>query len=764
MLKLPVRIPGSRPFRPPSQKERPNREQSWDNRFHLGKIPEYNAEQDKLANPKPRKIRKKIIIFPGKVKKPKLPCATDLTNCVSVKGLSKPPLVQSQIILKLTNSLISVWNYKHIPAAQREAFLFSIERLPSKEKSAFLVKEMELLKNDRNLVQLALRAVQQRQESLKELIYFAESIDVVTNNVKHSCVESLLNLRMLTVHAVESINAWRCRLKEISPETMLQDFVFIWEGHNYLNSVQNDIRVLGRTMVGTFINLLENDPFLVHCRGDNMKVELPVEAGLLRKIRECEEVLKQEGMKEVVKPEVLATPRKLNECRSSRLFLKEESKIMTMEPIRGEVEEQILQYALLVPENIQNSMGKPENAYSNALGMRFPAFFFARISNEIVGLVTLNLENQKCMHKRLYISHFSTLQLDMVEKLLEILMQFIWQNYECIEVRIGIISRINEQGKYEADKSIKQHFDKLGFRWKQMIYTINETPVQLLGLRRADTVPVQCTGYSIFDDCIEMAYACAIQFSETPEIQVSETYCSIIGISFTVKTCGKSSVPAIQNVLNKMVGIPPAFRFRKDVKLESALKDISNLKLTVNSLDSEVETLVSCSALGLSWVKYLPAVLNGVRYTQIIGHINVMISDSCNVYIVSTEDPQYSVFFIPAHVDDAFTYASTILKNIKSNGESKEIWVPSFCVEAEKSVAIVQGSSMDGRVVGKCVESYRFKLNSAMHPMGSLSIFPEDGTLILREDFVFGMIHHKVDEEIEVPLFVVQIALCDFLR
>ena len=759
-----MRIPGSRPFRPPSQKERPNREQSWDNRFHLGKIPEYNAQPDKLPNPKPRKIRKKIIILPGKVKKPKLPSATDLAKCVSVKGLSKPPLVQSQIILKLTSSLISVWNYKQIPPPQREAFLLSIDRLPSKEKSAFLVKEMELLKNDRNLVQFALRAVQQRQESLKELIDFAENIDVVTNNVKHNCVESLLNFRLLTVQAVESIHAWRCRLKEISPDTMLQDFPFIWEGHNYLSTVQNDVRVLARSVIGTFFNFLENDPFLVFCRGDTSKVELPVEAGLLRKIRECEEVLKQEGMKEVVRPEVLDTPRKLNECRSSRLFLKEESKVMKLEPIRGEVEEQILQYALLVPENIQNSMGKVENAYANALGMRFPAYFFARISNEIVGLVTLNLENQKCMHKRLYISHFSTLQVDMVEKLLEILMQFIWQNYECIEVRIGIISRINDQGKYEADKSIKQHFDKLGFRWKQMIYTINETPVQLLGLRRADTLPVQCTGYSIFDDCIEMAYACSIQFCDPPTIPFPESYCSIIGISFAVKTCGKSSVPAIQNVLTKMTGVPPAFRFRKDMKLESALKDISNLRLTVSSLDSELETLVSCSALGLSWVRYLPAVLDGVRYTRIIGHVNVMISDSCNVYIVATEDPQYSVFFIPARVDDAFSYASAMLRNIESNGESQEIWVPSFCVEAEKSVGGVQGSNMDGRVVGKCVESYRFKLNSAMHPMGSLAIVPEDGALVLREDFVFGMIHHKVDEEIEVPLFVVQITKDEFLR
>ena len=59
MLNLPMRIPGSRPFRPPSQKERPNREQSWDNRFHLGKIPEYNAQPDKLPNPKPRKSARK---------------------------------------------------------------------------------------------------------------------------------------------------------------------------------------------------------------------------------------------------------------------------------------------------------------------------------------------------------------------------------------------------------------------------------------------------------------------------------------------------------------------------------------------------------------------------------------------------------------------------------------------------------------------------------------------------------------------------------
>ena len=189
--------------------------------------------------------------------------------------------------------------------------------------------------------------------------------------------------------------------------------------------MQNDIRVLNNTIIGSFIDFLENDPFLIHCRADKHKIELPVEINNLKRIRDAENILKDEGMGDVVKLNVGETPRRLQECRSSRLFLKEETKQLALEIIKGDIEEQILQYSLLVPENIQNCLGKPENAYSNALGMRYPGFLWGKIDKEIIGLVSLNLENQKCMHKRLYISHLSFLQVDMLEKFLEILIQYI---------------------------------------------------------------------------------------------------------------------------------------------------------------------------------------------------------------------------------------------------------------------------------------------------------------------------------------------------
>ena len=205
-MNIPMRIPGSRPFRPPSQKDKPIREQSWDNRFHLGKIPEYNPTQDKfIISTKMHKTRKKIMLLPGKIKKPKPPTANDLAKCVSVKGLTKPPLVQNQIIHKLTNNLISTWNQKQIPQVYRDSFLQAIESLPAKDKSAALVKEVELYRNDKNLLQYALRAVQKREECIKEMINFAASIDVATSNIKHNCVENLLNLRVLSLQAIETI-------------------------------------------------------------------------------------------------------------------------------------------------------------------------------------------------------------------------------------------------------------------------------------------------------------------------------------------------------------------------------------------------------------------------------------------------------------------------------------------------------------------------------------------------------------------------------
>lgn len=726
-------------------------------------MPEYNAAQDpNIKPPHMIKTRKKLMLIQDKGKKiKKAPALSELAKCVSVKGFKKPPVVQNTILTNLARKLESIYELKGVPVPLREIFLKSTEKLQVKERTASIVKETELLKQEKSLTLQALRSIQKREDLLKNFLGFAKTIKVPTNAIKTTSVENLLGLRQQTLLVVENVQNWKKKILEFDSEFL--NLCFVWEGENYLRRVMDDFVILNSTQISGFLELLPNDPFFMHCQGG---VDVPVDGGMLKRIREAEELLRKEGMPEVRKVAKVETPRKLNECRSSRVFVKEETKELVLKPATGDIEEQLYQYSLLVPENVQESMGKPENAYNVALGLRYPAFLWGKIGTETVALVVLNLENQKSMHKRLFISHFSVVQIELIEKLLDLLLNYIWSNYDCVEIRVGIISKVTEQGKYEADKSIKQFFDAKGFRWKQMIYTVNQVPVQLLGLRRAEGGESTFATYSIFDDNIEMAYACTVQIQD--QVLPSNTllnYCSLVGLTCAIKAIGSCKTQPIDSIMKKLKGIPPAFRFRKDNKLENAIKDLQSVNLSDSHLIEDIETSVSCSALGLSWTKYLPARLNEKSYTKINSGIVKMKSSGKEFFLISTEDPQYSVFVIPGpKEEELFETVKNLLKNMTNEGDVEELWVPGFLVEEHTEVCGVIGTYIDeSKVIGKCNEVYKFKVFAALHPLGSVECVPGEKAVVVDQEFVFVMIHHKVDEELEVPMFVVYVPKDKFL-
>lgn len=766
MLYPNVRIAGSRPFRQPSQKPPQPREQSWDNRFHLGRIPEYNAAQDPNVKPHHIKTRKKLMLLPDKPKKiKKAPALSELAKCVSVKGFKKPPVVQNAILTNLTRKLDSLWEQKNIPQPLREIFIKSTEKLQIKDRSTAIVKETDSLKQEKNSTLITMRSIIKREDLLKNFLGFAKTIKIPSNAIKSTSVENLLTLRSQTLIVLENIQNWKKKIYEFDPE--YENLCFVWEGENYLKRLMDDFVLLNSTPIIEFLELLPNDPFFIYCQGG---VEIPVDGTVMRRIREAEELLRKEGMPEarrVLKAEVkVDTPRKLNECRSSRVFVKEETKELVLKPVQGDIEEQLYQYSLLVPENIQESLGKVENAYNVAMGLRYPAFLWGKIGNETVALVVLNLENQKSMHKRLFISHFSVIQIELIEKLLDLLLTYIWSNYDCVEIRVGIISKVTEQGKYEADKSVKQFFDAKGFRWKQMIYTVNQVPLQLLGLRRTDNSQCSLSGYSVFDDNIEMAYACTVQIMDSEAADNSQlNYCSLVGLTCAIKAIGSCKIQPIDGILKKMKGIPPAFRFRKDNKLENAVKDLQSVNLSDTNLIEDLETSVSCSALGLSWTKYLPSRLNEKSYTKITSGIVKMKSEGKDFYLISTEDPQYSAFVIPGqNKEGLFEYVKNLLKNMTNEGDIEELWIPGFSVEQHTQVRGIIGTCIDdSKVIGRCNEVYKFKVFAALHPLGSVCCVPGDKAVVVDKEFIFVMIHHRVDEELEVPMFVVHVTSDKFL-
>lgn len=746
-----LRIPGSRPHKLSPKKEKKIREQSWDNRFHLGKIPEYNAVADIHLQKFPPTRKKKIILGGGRVRKFREPSNKNLLKSTSSNMIPKQHVVKSQIIKKLKENLNAYWDLKGIPGELRLMFLQVVEKMNAKKQSSVLVKEMDLYKHDRNPSQLVLRAIKARENSLFELKDFADTISNPTSIIKQNSVESLINLRMLSLHVVECIQAWRKYLHDLDPELIPDNLKFTWEGQNYLKKMFSDSEFLRNSKMAQFIDFTFNDPFFVYCSQQAGKIELPLPSYLLKRIKESEKVLESEGL---ILREIPIKEKKTEVLKVSKSKILENIQYdeIVFEPARNNIEKDIAEYSADVPMLIQNSMGKCSVVFSTALSMRFPAFFWAKVKNVNVGLISLNLDNQKSVQNRILISHISALNLEIFERMTEMIIKYLWCSYSCNEIRVGIIAKINDQGKYECEAGIKSIFDAHGFRWKQMIYAINEIPVQILGLRRTDTLTTT-QAFSIFSDSLTISYACGIQKSINTQ-SAPKDFISAVGLACAYRPFNSSSLGLLSKILTKMTGIPPAFRYRKDSSLPLASRDLGTFPLKLSDLDPSQETSVAYSSLGISWEKFLPVVHNSKKLTKILTQVNIMKSGNEVIYVLPTEDPAYNVFVIPnesGRVLGKFEQTQDVLRNMEKVGVESEIWIPDFEVE--------RSNCSDG-----VEERIKIKVATAMHPAGGYIEYPNEGSVIIGNRFVFGVIHQKLDEDLELPLYVFEVMPEDIIK
>jgi hypothetical protein len=747
-----IRIPGSRPHKLSPKKGKKQREQSWDNRFHLGKIPEYNAFHDRYLQNAVILPKKKIIVGVGRVRTRKDPSTKDLKSSTSTRFQNKSNVLKNQIINKLKQNLELMWDHKEIPLAQRKIFLDAIDQLPTKKKSTALVTELETFKNDKNFTQLVLRAIKARETSLVELKNFADSIKVPTSTLKHNSVESLINLRMLSLHVVECVQAWRKNLHEHDPPSVPDNLKFEWEGQNYLAKMLRDSHFLSSSPMAAFIEFSQNDPFFVNNGRQVGKIELPLPSYLLKRIKDCEKVLKSEGFAFTEFEERQRETSTVTRAKSVPLddLLNEKIEFFS---VGSNFPETLSKFSEKVPSEIQESMGKVSTVIENAMNLRFPAFLWAKAGGTTVGLASLNLDNQKSVQNRLLISHLSALNLQLFEKVIEALLNYLWSTYPCIEIRIGINTRINDKGKYECDPSIKSVFDKHSFRWKQMIYSQNQIPVQIHGSKRPDQNQNQkeiSSNFSIFSDSLTLSYACGIQ-AKPPECP--ESFCSAVGIACAYRPY-QQPFGVFSEILKNSKGIPPAFRFRKDSSLQPACRDLASLEFEFSSLEDERETSVSCSSLGLSWEKFLPVVFNDVKFTKVIGQINVMKSNDEVVYVFHTEDPVYSVFLIPYSSGNhlqGFQKSQEILKNMEKIEELKEIWIPDFEING-----CFQADGIE--------ERFWLRVATALHPLGGVFEAPKEFSVVIRSRFAFGMTHQKLVEDLDMPLYVFDVKPDDFIK
>ena len=780
-----LRIPGARPIRRQTKNPRQERESSWDNRFHLGRIPDYNPQSDKhLRQFLALKKKKKLLLPPSR--KEQSPKSIHKSTSNHRIRSAKPPVVKTQVFKKLMEDLKAAYSAAGIPEEFQSAFVERLQSLQPRTRANLLVKELQEIKQEKSLVTYLVNAISTRESSLHEIQEFSTHIRQLSSQVKTHAIELLSNLRVLTVQVVEAAKAWKEKLINLDPKSPSKPTVITWQNQNYLEKIKTDQNFLKDSNLGKFFEFSDKeDPFLIHPSIFNSnarapgKFELPIPSSLLKRIRKCEALINHEQsnlsrqtpfeLRNLKKASKTAESQSANNTERAKTPCED---TLYWESIDSDIENQIAKFSEKVPEQIQASLGKPTDAYTNALSLRYPGFLFAKRDSKRVGLIILNLEVQKSLQKRLHISHFSAVSLEELGEVLKFAVEFIWENYPCVEVRINMISQVTSEGKYESDKDIKGKLDALGFRWKQMTQSGDNRPAQILGLRRPQEI--ECTNSStsdLFGDSLELAYGCTVQIDSVSKQTESEDCSSMIGVACALKALGSFSEGSLGELIKKMPDnwVPPAFRFRKEESLEGAMKDLVGLGLQPEGLDQEASvTSVSCSALGISWGTFYPTVYQDLSYTRVFNsEINVMRCGSNLVYMVPTEDPNFNVLIVENEnkPKELFKFTQEIMSGVEKVEEViGEIWIPSFQVEFQKAVSEAVGKVIEDQQVSACYESLKLQVKAPMHPVGSYTPQPQKDSCVIKKSFVFGIMHNKVYEQLEVPFLAAYVNTSNFIN
>jgi hypothetical protein len=758
-----IRITGTRGLKRLSKKEKQDRELSWNPRFYIEKMPEYNAYKDKyLQNPASTIKTRKILVPSSKSRKIRLRSPKINMKSDSTKKLShgKHKSMRVQIVDKAKSSIEEVYNDKKIPLEYMKIYFDSLSNLDSKLMVEALAKTLNQLYLDKNSIQYVIKAVKAREECIAQIKDMPDDQSLS----KIECVEALNNLTMLSIHVVECIQNWRQDLSAHNSALLTQPFN--WKGENYLILMKSDL------------DFLKNSPLIKKVGSEFLKgfipafVDKPTKT-LAKRLAECEERIGKEIVTTVREtPFDIREKRKITSMEKISIATESIDKNLELdgkstqddfyiESCGSDVQSQVENYSKVVPDQIKACLGDPRKAYTQAITMKFPALLWVKSHNEILGLFALNIDNQKTVQTRLYISHISSKSIELLESIITIAVNYVSSNYPCDEIRVALSSPANSEGKYECDKTIKQFFDKLGFRWKRLLKEDNTHPVQLLGLgcKKLENSPNE----DIFKDSIQIFYSCTGQVSKDDNL--SDNFISALGVSSVLKQFpGSKSSKTLENILEKVSNtwVPPAFKVNTEKSTDIVIEDIKKLRLQIPSLQ-DTETTVALCSIELNWSRFLTTILDSHKYLCVYDtQISIITSGYDKVYIIPTEDQNFNVFIIPCEnfTEPSFEKARQVLSQMTKVEEViNEIWVPEFNLRLENCYSANNGENKDNIL---CRESTNIVVKAAIHNKGNLIIEPKENSVVIRSGFLFGLMHTKVDEEFEVPYITVYVQTDDF--
>jgi hypothetical protein len=165
-------------------------------------------------------------------------------------------MITEEILNALKQDLEQEWTEKQIPEIFRQQFRDCVFILGRHKAAVIIAKEIEDLQNGCSLIQLCLKAVEAREESIKSIVEMNQYLEKCKGweqmpDVQSECAELLQAYRMLSLNAVESIIKWREQHmyalllnKTDSGQRLTQKLPFMWNDQNYFKKMQNDMNFM----------------------------------------------------------------------------------------------------------------------------------------------------------------------------------------------------------------------------------------------------------------------------------------------------------------------------------------------------------------------------------------------------------------------------------------------------------------------------------------------------------------------------------------
>ncbi|OMJ87525.1 hypothetical protein SteCoe_10781 [Stentor coeruleus] len=863
-----LRYTGIRGVKSLTKKEKQDRELSWNARFYIERMPDYDAAKDKyMQNLLATLKHKKILIPSSKTRKVRIRSPKGYPKPVSTKGLivARPTSMKMQHISKLKSCIENYYIEKTIPIEFLKIYFELVDSCHFKVATNALSKHLNDIIADKSPVQLALKAVKARERAIQNAKFLIDdkkkpsissqphthAFETPTNyhNNKEThhlndsltknqdihlkslgkeikiteCTELLNTIVLSSIQVIEFIQLWRAELSELDKSRAKQ--VFYFHGKNYLAKMLEDLKFLRNSIFcqvfdeKIFENFIPNfgektiklfAKRYAECEsilseesaptvretlfdmrnkkkqdhnGEHGKLEVNLSEKVLRNNENPIKLLEKVGANSEKTIKSIGKEGKTAETthntsdkdqKSSMIMTKPSTNIPKtteqtpknletppipekyyLEPTIGNAENILENYSKTVPKQIKDCLGDPLEAYHKAFTLKFPALLWVKTRKAALGMFILNVDHQKTTQNRLYISHVSSTSIEALEIVINHAVEYASSNYPCDEIRVNLASPANAVGKYESDKTIKQYFDKLGFRWKVFIKDSTGYPMHILGL--ACKKSLNSPNDNLFKDSLQFVYACTGQI--LPPFSDNSGIISALGVCTALKYMGEAEIPSQQYLLNILSKaspkwVPPAFKLTGNKSIEDINEELNSLGLDMPSLQY-TNTFLALSSVELNWNRFLTTTYNGQQYLYIYdSQIQIMASGDMRVFIVPTEDYNFSAFIIPlkGFKGNAFEKAYEILSEIKNvDKQIDEIWVPDFNVKVNSCQEFQQE---DGDVVNVRENAF-VRVTAAIHNKGCLEVRPKDDAVVINSGFLFGLIHSKVDDEFSVPYFAV---------